>query len=77
MNYLFFSKDHAMDSVEGWIEISIILQKTTKLTKAHLLSKSWNHARPSHRCQSALSRIKWELGLGLLTPLDSRKETLQ
>ena len=38
MNYLFFSKDHAMDSVEGWIEISITLQKTTKLTKTHLIA---------------------------------------
>ena len=27
-----------MDSVEGWIEISITLQKTTKLTWQHLIA---------------------------------------
>ena len=38
MNDFFFSKEHAVDSVEGWIEISITLQKTTKLTKTHLIA---------------------------------------
>ena len=33
-----FQKKHALDSVEWWIEISITLQKTTKLTKKHLIA---------------------------------------
>ena len=38
MNDFFFSKEYAVDHVEGWIEISITLQKTTKLTKTHLIA---------------------------------------